>query len=80
MMRRQVGERAVSVRDGLHWTTGGGFSNVTGVQYWQADAVNNYIATTTADNTFPPTQYFNQSGRAYPDVVTVGTQIFAYPA
>jgi tripeptidyl-peptidase-1 len=25
-----------------------------------------------AAGTFPPTQYFNQSGRAYPDVATIG--------
>jgi hypothetical protein len=91
----QIGERAVSVRDGIHWTTGGGFSNFTATQSWQADAVKSYIRmafpvcvpvlrslgdwcvcpraeTESAAGRFPPTQYFNQSGRAYPDVVTIG--------
>lgn len=38
-----LGERAVSVRDGIHWTTGGGFSNLTSIQDWQRTAVTDYV-------------------------------------
>ena len=65
----------MSVRDGIHWTSGGGFSNHTAVQWWQSDVVNDFVQQASADNTFPPTQYFNASGRAYPDVVTLGHNV-----
>ncbi len=44
LVSEQVGERAVSVRDGIHWTTGGGFSNITGVLEWQSEAVSTFIS------------------------------------
>lgn len=54
---------------GMSWTTGGGFSNVTPRPSYQDLAVNQYLKNS---DTVPPTDYFNQSGRAYADAVTVG--------
>uniref|UniRef100_A0A6B2L5D1 Peptidase S53 domain-containing protein n=1 Tax=Arcella intermedia TaxID=1963864 RepID=A0A6B2L5D1_9EUKA len=70
----EVGEIAVSVRQGTHWTTGGGFSNLTATPVWQQQAVNNYL--NLAAGTLPPSQYWNSAGRGYPDVATVGFNLF----
>lgn len=48
---------------------GGGFSNVTPRPSYQDLAVNQYLKNS---DTVPPTDYFNQTGRAYADAVTVG--------
>lgn len=70
----QVGERAVSVTDGLQWSTGGGFSNLTTnpTPYWQSSFVSNYLTTAKSNNLLPPLNMFNPSGRGYPDISTVG--------
>eukprot|EP00339_Tiarina_fusa_P001294 CAMPEP_0117035624 /NCGR_PEP_ID=MMETSP0472-20121206/25288_1 /TAXON_ID=693140 ORGANISM="Tiarina fusus, Strain LIS" /NCGR_SAMPLE_ID=MMETSP0472 /ASSEMBLY_ACC=CAM_ASM_000603 /LENGTH=526 /DNA_ID=CAMNT_0004745147 /DNA_START=206 /DNA_END=1786 /DNA_ORIENTATION=+ len=46
-------------------TTGGGFSNVFGQPSYQTAAVNAWMSSGALQ---PPAQYFNASGRAYPDV------------
>eukprot|EP01096_Ripella_sp_DP13-Kostka_P006556 TRINITY_DN235_c0_g1_i1.p1 TRINITY_DN235_c0_g1~~TRINITY_DN235_c0_g1_i1.p1 ORF type:complete len:811 (-),score=412.50 TRINITY_DN235_c0_g1_i1:70-2334(-) len=62
-------EIAVSVTDGMGWTTGGGFSNVTLRHKYQESAVSEYLA--TAKN-LPPTPLWNSSGQGYADIATVG--------
>jgi tripeptidyl-peptidase-1 len=51
------------------YTSGGGFSNVAPMPDFQKDAVATYLK--TAPN-LPPASYFNQTGRAYPDVAALG--------
>jgi len=51
------------------YTSGGGFSNVGAMPDFQKNAVAAYLK--TAPN-LPPASYFNQSGRAYPDVSALG--------
>jgi len=63
-------EATISVRGGRSWTTGGGFSNLTGVQSWQAPFVAKYLEQSA--DTLPPASMFNASGRGYPDLVAVG--------
>jgi len=47
------------------WTMGGGgFSNKQPMPDYQKEAVQKYLSSKVA----PPTKYFNQTGRAYPDV------------
>lgn len=64
------GEVGVALNYGIHWTTGGGFSDVTKQAPYQADVVNAYLALGNA--VLPPESMFNATGRAYPDVVTCG--------
>lgn len=68
----KVGEVAVGVAQGLFWTTGGGFSNMSTnpVAEWQADAVAEYLENNAA--LLPPSEFWNSGGRAYPDVSTLG--------
>ncbi|CAJ2505988.1 Uu.00g001180.m01.CDS01 [Anthostomella pinea] len=52
------------------WTDGGGgFSNVFGRPAWQDDVVSLWLDSNTDGNT----QYYNASGRAYPDVAAAAT-------
>ncbi|KAF8860253.1 subtilisin-like protein [Acephala macrosclerotiorum] len=54
------------------WTSsGGGFSEVFGQPSYQAAAVNNWLTTDTTHTGV--SQYFNKSGRAYPDVAAQST-------
>ena len=64
-----IGERAVSVSDGISWTTGGGFSNVTARHDYQ-----NYLVTSflNSSSSLPPSEYFNSSGQGYADIATIG--------
>jgi hypothetical protein len=66
----QVGERSVSLRDGLYWTTGGGFSNRSDntAAFYQQKALAGYLATAAAGGLLPPTAggVWNQQGRGYP--------------
>lgn len=71
----QLGEVAVSVRQGTHWTTGGGFSNLTGTLPWQKTAVQNFLSLSQG-GPLPPSQYWNSTGRGYPDVSTVGFNLY----
>jgi len=72
----EVGEIAVSVRQGTHWTTGGGFSNLTATQPWQKSAVQQYLNIAQKDADFPPPAFVNISGRGYPDAATIGFNLF----
>lgn len=77
----KVGEVAVGVTQGLFWTTGGGFSNrsdVNPIPEWQAEAVYSYLKQAEATNTLPPSTYFNNGGRGYPDVATLGHNLIMH--
>jgi len=71
---QQVGEVGVSVTDGLFWTTGGGFSNMSSnpAPDWQRAEVTSYLTSMSNRGKLPPNEYWNQNGRGYPDVSTVG--------
>jgi len=60
----------VSVVNGIFWTTGGGFSYYTSRAPYQEDVVAAYVKNTTG--VLPPSEYFNITGRAYPDFAAVG--------
>jgi tripeptidyl-peptidase-1 len=47
---------------------GGGFSNYFAAPSYQQSIVNNYLATT---EDLPAKTYFNESGRAYPDIAAL---------
>lgn len=64
-----LGEVSVSLENGLFWSSGGGFSNITGTAWFQKSAVARYLRSGAA---FPPPSFFNKAGRAYPDAVAVG--------
>ncbi|GAM28939.1 hypothetical protein SAMD00019534_121150 [Acytostelium subglobosum LB1] len=66
----QVGEIASSIATGSRITSGGGFSNVFGRPSYQDAVVQDYINTHLENNI--PSSYYNQSGRAYPDVSALG--------
>lgn len=68
-----LGEVSVSVNYGRPWTTGGGFSNYASLPDWQVDAVTRYLKYAKY---LPPASYFNETGRAYPDISTIGSNIF----
>lgn len=53
-------------------TTGGGFSNVEPRPAWQEEAVQSYLSKAE----LPPSNLWNKTGRAYPDVSLVG---YHYP-
>jgi len=63
------GEVGVALNFGIHWTTGGGFSDVTNLAPYQTKVVETYLNT---PGVLPPSSFFNSTGRAYPDVVTCG--------
>eukprot|EP00029_Vermamoeba_vermiformis_P010654 TRINITY_DN5658_c0_g1_i1.p1 TRINITY_DN5658_c0_g1~~TRINITY_DN5658_c0_g1_i1.p1 ORF type:complete len:720 (-),score=191.89 TRINITY_DN5658_c0_g1_i1:67-2226(-) len=65
-----MGEVGVSLDDGINWTTGGGFSNVQPRPGYQKQFVEGYL--TNHADLLPPDSAFNRTGRAYPDVATVG--------
>ena len=50
------------------WTSGSGFSNYSSRPSWQDDVVSEYLNKQIA---FPPLSYWNNQGRAYPDVSMV---------
>jgi len=52
-----------------YFTSGGGFSNISRRFAYQEAAVSAYLKQT---DKLPPTDYFNHTGRAYPDVSAVG--------
>jgi len=57
---------------------GGGFSDAFPLPSWQADAVNNYLAVSSAAGTLPESDKFNSSGRGYPDISALGGQVNPY--
>jgi len=54
-----------------HYTSGGGFSNVTNAlrPSWQDDAVKGYFSSGVE---LPPASYYNGAGRGFPDVSAQG--------
>jgi tripeptidyl-peptidase-1 len=57
------------------FASGGGFSNVAARPSWQSSAVSSYLASGVA---LPPTSYFNQTSRGYPDIAAVGHNNLIY--
>lgn len=57
---------------------GGGFSDTFAQPSWQASAVNGYLSKATAAGVLPPSNLFNATGRAYPDVSALGGQTNPY--
>jgi len=73
-----VGEIACSAHTGAMITTGGGFSNVFPVPDYQKKAVNSFkkFANSSLTTGFlPPPEYFNQTGRGYPDLAAIGQNV-----
>jgi len=68
----EVGSVAVGIDQGTPWTTGGGFSNITGIPSWQYDSVQ-YFLNTSQD--LPPSSMFNASSRGYPDISAIGVNL-----
>lgn len=54
--------------DRCGWTSGGGFSNYFNRPWWQEQASDNYLKSSTP---FPLKKYFNRMGRVYPDISVV---------
>ncbi|ELR22022.1 Prokumamolisin, activation domain containing protein [Acanthamoeba castellanii str. Neff] len=75
--RNPLGEIVVSVDEGLFWTTGGGFSNITQRAPYQADMVESYLA--RKDVAFPPSDLMVAlSGQFIPvDGTSASAPIFA---
>lgn len=59
----------------MFWTSGGGFDWIETCPVWQKDVVDEYLA--AAEN-LPPTNMFNSSNRASPDLVSVGHNWYLY--
>jgi tripeptidyl-peptidase-1 len=57
-------------------TSGGGFSNVYSQPVWQKNAVDNYLTMSNKIPTSP--DYFNTTGRGYPDISTYGSNYLIY--
>ena len=55
---------------------GGGFSDKQPMPYYQKEAVQKYLTSSAA----PPTIYFNETGRAYPDVSAFAVDFLVYDA
>ena len=58
------------------FASGGGFSNVAPRPTYQNTAVKQYLSGSGAP--LPPASYYNASGRGYPDIASLGTQIIIY--
>eukprot|EP01133_Synstelium_polycarpum_P006767 gene6767-7866_t len=65
----QIGEIVSSIATGSRITSGGGFSNLFGRPSYQDQYVQDYINTHLSNL---PSNFYNQSGRAYPDVAALG--------
>jgi len=57
------------------FASGGGFSNYASMPSWQTSVVQAYLKSGVA---LPPASYFNASGRAYPDVAAIGSDVLIY--
>ncbi|EGG16273.1 peptidase C53 family protein [Cavenderia fasciculata] len=71
-----VGEISVSVDNGMLWTTGGGISNTSSRPWYQEAVVNGYFDELSDRGLLPPSSFYNASGRSYPDVATVGHNLW----
>jgi len=69
-LHNPLGEIVVSIDQGLFWTTGGAFSNISSRAPYQAQVVQNYLKHTNIP--FPAPGVWNPNGRGYPDVAAVG--------
>eukprot|EP01126_Amoeba_proteus_P059303 TRINITY_DN7737_c0_g1_i4.p1 TRINITY_DN7737_c0_g1~~TRINITY_DN7737_c0_g1_i4.p1 ORF type:complete len:721 (-),score=124.23 TRINITY_DN7737_c0_g1_i4:129-2291(-) len=69
----QIGEVAVAVSQGVDWTTGGGFSGLSPTLGWQATMVDEFLR--LSGNSLPPISLWNSTGRAYPDISTLGRNL-----
>ena len=56
-----------------HFTSGGGFSNISAQADYGKSVVNAFLSTSKQ---LPPASYYNASGRAYPDVSALGHNWF----
>jgi len=68
-----LGEVTTSMDIGLFWTTGGGFSNVQARPPYQDPFISIYF--TNYSSSLPPANIWNNTGRAYPDLVTIGHNV-----
>mmetsp|Transcript_10314 Transcript_10314/g.15543 ORF Transcript_10314/g.15543 Transcript_10314/m.15543 type:complete len:581 (+) Transcript_10314:379-2121(+) len=64
-------ERPCAADLGDGFTTGGGFSRRYNTPSWQIQAVQEYI-NTTQSSSLPPANWFNQKGRGYNDIASLG--------
>jgi len=67
-----VNETGQFVNETGAWFSSGGFSNDFGIPAWQQAQVTNYLKTCP---NLPPPSFYNATGRALPDVASVGEQI-----
>lgn len=70
-----LGEISVGIDFGMRWTTGGGFSNISSRPFYQQQAVQEYFDRTGNLGDIPDDLY-NVNGRAYPDVATIGHNLW----
>jgi tripeptidyl-peptidase-1 len=57
------------------FTSGGGFSDLAPTPAWQKAAIQAYF---TSGVQLPPTSYYNQTGRGFPDVAAIGHNTLIY--
>lgn len=57
---------------------GGGFSDTFARPSWQSDVVENYLTLAKQQGVLPSSEYFNSTGRAYPDLAALGGQTNPY--
>jgi tripeptidyl-peptidase-1 len=55
------------------FTSGGGFSNYSPAQSWQLDVIHKYL---TSNKNLPSPSYYDRTGRGYPDVSVLGSNMF----
>jgi len=73
-----VGEIVSSADTGAMITSGGGFSNKFAMPAYQRLAVEEYLRqgnSTLTTGFLPPAEYFNATGRGYPDISAVGQNV-----
>lgn len=68
-------EVVCSAREGGVITSGGGFSDVYERPAWQQEEVKAYLK---AGEGVPKLAFFNQSGRAYPDITALGSRFLVF--
>jgi tripeptidyl-peptidase I len=70
-----VGEIGCSISTGSRITGGGGFSDFFPMPSYQTEVVNYYLSNYGGS---VPSQYYNSSGRAYPDISACGRNFLVY--
>ena len=68
----------VSTSESVWECSGGGFSDYFPSPTYQRDTMNTYFETATRENKLPPRQYYNATGRGFPDLVAVGGETNPY--